>query len=115
MQDFDADDNRFYKRHVFFRKGETLDWIIDRAAQSPEDDIISVLDGEPAEDLPPLPLGWSQTLPAHLDEDLLWIWRCREAGLGWSDIAPMIGLKTAGGAWKRFQRLLRQARKNAGN
>lgn len=88
-------------------KPETLQWLGDRHAVSPEDSIINQIDGTPDEGecIPPLP---SLT---GIDEDLVWIWRCREMGLGWKDIAPMIGLKTPAGAWKRFHRLLRGARK----
>jgi len=102
-----TDDNRFYKRHVFFRKPETLDWIIDRAAVSPEDAVIAVLDGEEPPE-PPLP-----SLDG-VSDDLVWIWRCREGGMGWKDIAPHLGLQTPAGAWKRFRRLLRDERKKRG-
>jgi hypothetical protein len=102
-----TDDNKFYKRHVFFRKPETLDWIIDRSASSPENDIISRLDGDEEEE-PPLP-----SLDG-ISDDLVWIWRCREMGWGWKEIAPMIGLRTPAGAWKRFHRLVRECRKKHG-
>lgn len=94
-------------RHVLL-KPETLQWLQDKEAVSPEDTYIRILDGEPDESecIPPIP---------HLDginEDLVWIWRCREIGLSWKEIAAMLGLKTPAGAWKRFHKLMDSARKN---
>lgn len=106
-KDYDGpDDRRFYRHHVFFNKADTLDWLLDRGAVSPEDDIIAALDGDVWSE-PPVP-----TLDG-LSDDLVWIWHCRESGMGWKDIAPLIGLKTPAGAWKRFQRLLSDERKKA--
>jgi len=90
-------------------KPETLEWLADRGAVSPEDSYIAALDGTPeSECMPAVP-----TLDG-IDEDLVWIWRCREMGLGWAGIAPMIGLQTPAGAWKRFHRLVRECRKKYG-
>ena len=91
-------------------KPETLQWLSDRHAVSPEDSYINRIDGTPDE---------SECIPAvptldGIDEDLVWIWRCREMGLGWKEIAPMIGLQTPAGAWKRFHRLVRECRKKHG-
>lgn len=91
-------------------KPETLQWLQDKEAVSPEDTYINMIDGTPDESecIPPIP-----SLDG-INEDLVWIWRCREMGLGWREIAPMIGLKTPAGAWKRFRRLLSEARKKTG-
>jgi len=102
------DDNRFYRHHVFFNKPDTLDWLIDRSAVSPEDEWIAAIGGEPDEEMPPTP-----TLDG-INDDLVWLWHCRESGMTWKDIAPMLGLRTPGGAWKRFQKLLDNERKKAG-
>ena len=70
-----------------------------------------MLDGEgdaSEEALPPVP-----TLEG-IDDDLVWMWHCRESGLGWKEIAGMLGLKTPAGAWKRFHRLMGEARKKRG-
>ena len=102
------DDNRFYRHHVFFNKPATLDWLIDKSAVSPEDEWIRRIDGEPEEELPPTP-----TLDG-LDDDLVWMWHCRQSGMTWKDIAPMLGLRTPAGAWKRFQKLVDNERKKGG-
>ena len=107
----DIDDRRFWRKHVFFNSPETLQWVIDKAAVSPEDAIIAALDGdcnESEEALPPLPLL------DGIDDDLVWMWHCRESGMGWKEIAPLLGLKTPAGAWKRFHRLIGEARKKSG-
>jgi len=102
-------------RHIYVRP-EVLLWLSDRNQVSPEDDWIARIDGDDCggpEDLavPELP---------GIDEDLVWIWRCRQAHpltgaplQTWSAIALMLGLKTAAGAWKRYHRLLRVEREKA--
>jgi len=107
----DPDDRRFYRHHVFFNKPGTLDWLIDRAAVSPEDDIIAHLDGETPEHLLPLP-----PLPTldGINDDLVWIWHCRESGMTWGEVAGNLGLKTPAGAWKRYHKLIDAERKKAG-
>lgn len=105
--DYDGpDDRRFYRHHVFLESA-TLDWLGDRGAVSPEDDIIAALDGDEWSE-PPLP-----TLDG-LSDDLIWIWHCRESGMAWRDIALLLGLKTPAGAWKRWHRLVRDERKKQG-
>jgi len=105
----DAEDRQFWRKHVFFKSPETLQWIVDKEAISPEDAIIAALDGERGEvegALPPLPLL------DGVDSDLVWMWHCREAGWSWKEIAASSGLKTPAGAWKRFHRLIAEARKD---
>jgi len=108
----DIEDRRFWRKHVFFKSPETLQWVIDKEALSPEDAIIAALDGERGASegaLPPVP-----TLDG-IDGDLVWMWHCREAGWSWKEIAASSGLKTPAGAWKRFHRLIAEARKNVGH
>jgi len=116
----DAEDRQFWRKHVFFKSPETLQWVIDKEALSPEDAIIAAIDakhagradgdrGEVEGELPPLP-----TLDG-IDGDLVWMWHCREAGWSWKEIAASSGLKTPAGAWKRFHRLMDAARKNVGH
>ena len=96
--------------NLVLMKPETLQWLQDKHAVSPEDYLISQIDGDEdeAECIPPVP-GLD-----GIDEDLVWIWRCREIGLGWKEIAAMLGLKTAAGAWKRFHKLVAVERKKRG-
>lgn len=86
-------------------KHETLQWLSDIQQTSPEDDWISQIDGTAEEEaLPPIP-----SLDG-INDDLIWMWRCREQGITWQQIAEMSSLKTAAGAWKRFQKLMGTAR-----
>lgn len=104
----DAEDRAFWRKHVFFNSPETLQWIIDKGALSPEDAWIAAIDEEEEErevGLPPVP-----TLDG-IDADLVWMWHCRETGATWKEIARMLGLVTPAGAWKRYHRLLDEARK----
>lgn len=103
----DIEDRRFWRHHVFFKSPGTLEWMLDREAGSPEDAIIAAIDGDREDDgeLPPIP-----TLDG-IDADLVWMWHCRETGTTWKEIAGLLGLKTPAGAWKRYHRLLDEARK----
>ncbi len=96
--------------NLVLMKPETLQWLQDKHAVSPEDYLISQIDGDEdeAECIPPVP-----SLDG-IDDDLVWIWRCRDSGLGWKEIAAMLGLKTAAGAWKRFHKLVAIERKKRG-
>lgn len=107
----DAEDRQFWRKHVFFNSSETLGWIIDKEALSPEDAWIAQIDGEGEreDELPPVP-----TLDG-IDDELVWMWHCREAGWSWKEIAAGCGLVTPAGAWKRFHRLIGEARKNVGH
>jgi len=90
-------------------KPETLQWLQDKHAVSPEDTYINTIDGTPDDtELPPVPCL------DGIDDDLVWIWRCREMGMSWREISPLLGLKTPAGSWKRFNKLLAQARKKSG-
>ena len=102
-------------RHVYVRP-EVLLWLSDRNQVSPEDDWIARIDGDEGTDVEAVPVP---ELPG-IDEDLVWIWRCRQAHpltgaplQTWSAIALMLGLKTPAGAWKRYHRLLRIEREKA--
>jgi hypothetical protein len=106
----DIEDRRFWRKHVFFKSPGTLEWICDREASSPEDALIAAIDakhddGADEGELPPLPT--LDGLPA----DLVWMWHCRETGTTWKEIAGMLGLRTPAGAWKRYHRLIAEARK----
>lgn len=105
----DAEDRRFWRKHVFFGVG-TLGWMLDKEAVSPEEDWIAAIDGDDPDESP-------SRAPSTdgIDEGLLWMWSRREAGWTWKEIAGGCGLVTAGGAWKRFHRLLAEARKNRGH
>lgn len=84
---------------------QKFDWLCDRNASSPEDDWISALDGDDEDEtLPPVP-----SLDG-INEDLIWIWRCREASLKWADIASMMGYTNASGVWKKYHKLLKKQR-----
>jgi hypothetical protein len=104
-----ACDNTFYRQHITFRS-ETLQWLLDMKQVSPEDEWIARIDGEeevprgPRRPLPPIP-----SLDG-IHDDLIWIFRCRESGRTWKEIAQMMRLKTASGAWKRYYSLLEKAR-----
>ena len=101
-----TDDNDFYRHHICF-KHETLAWLADMKALSPEDEWIARLDGDVLEEEERLPAVPSLD---GIHDDLIWMFRCRENGLTWKAIAEMLGLKTASGAWKRYHSLLEKAR-----
>ena len=100
-----ACDNTFYRQHITF-SSETLQWLLDMRQVSPEDEWIARIDGELLEEerLPAIP-----SLDG-IHDDLIWIFRCRESGHTWKEIAQMMRLKTASGAWKRYYSLLEKAR-----
>lgn len=103
----DSDDSDFYRHHICF-KHETLQWLADMKAGSPEDEWIARLDGDVVEEEERLPAVPSLD---GIHDDLIWMFRCRESGLTWKAIAEMLGLQTAAGAWKKYGRLLAQTRK----
>ena len=103
----DNDDSDFYRHHICF-KHETLQWLADMKALSPEDEWIARLDGDVLEEEERLPAVPSLD---GIHDDLIWMFRCRESGLTWKAIAAMLGLQTAAGAWKKYGRLMAQCRK----
>lgn len=105
----DAEDRRFWRKHVFFKVG-TLGWMLDKEAVSPEDAWIAAIDGDTVDESPSC-IGSLD----GIDPGLLWMWSRREAGWTWKEIAAGCGLATAAGAWKRYHRLLLEARKKLGH
>lgn len=87
-------------------KPQTLEWLANRDATSPENTWIKLLDGDTDDTETPLP-----PVPSleGINEDLIWIWRCREtANMKWREIAELLNLKTPAAAWKRYHKLMKK-------
>lgn len=92
--------------HIFTVKPEVLEWLANRNNNtSPENDWIDIID-ETQTEQPDL------TIPVPslegINDDLIWIWRCRESGLTWTEISALMGYTNASGVWKKFKKLLKK-------